>query len=319
MAEVKRYYWLKLHDDFFKSLRVKKLRRLAGGDTFLIIYLKLQIVAMKNEGVIKWKGLEDDFASELALELDEDTDNVKVTLAYLLSCGLAETDDNISFFFPYAVLNTGSETQAAERMRKMRERDALPAPKETPKTNAERQKAFRAKQACEGRQHIPVCEDYANKKRYGGNYYLVCQRDKFKCAICESTENLCVHHIDGYDEAKPENNAINKMLLLCRTCHSNVHAGTPIPQYILDGIEYDRNVTKNVTPMLRECYTEKEIDIDKEKDIEIEADKEEEKYLFLSSEEKENKEKEEIPECVRKTREALKRYGLGPYAKEAAE
>lgn len=123
MAEVKRYFWLRLHDDFFTSARIKKLRKMAGGDTYVIIYLKMQLKAMKNNGILRWTGLEDNFADELALDLDEEPDNVKLTLAYLLNCGLAETDDQINFFFPYSVANIGSETAAAERMRKMRERN----------------------------------------------------------------------------------------------------------------------------------------------------------------------------------------------------
>lgn len=31
MAENKRYYWLKLMDDFFDSKRIKKLRKMAVG------------------------------------------------------------------------------------------------------------------------------------------------------------------------------------------------------------------------------------------------------------------------------------------------
>ena len=124
MAE-KRYYWLRLYDDFFGSLRIKKLRKLAGGDTYTIIYLKMQLKAMKTDGVLRWKGIEDDFASELALDIDEDAENVKVVIAYLLSCGLAETDDNVSYFFPYAVENTGSEGASAQRVRDYRNRKAL--------------------------------------------------------------------------------------------------------------------------------------------------------------------------------------------------
>ena len=119
----KRYYWLKLQDGFFSSKRIKKLRKMAGGDTFTIIYLKMQLLAMKTDGYLRWSGLEDDFASELALDLDEDADNVKLTLAYLINCGLVETSDNITFFLPWAVENTGSETSAAKRMRDMRERN----------------------------------------------------------------------------------------------------------------------------------------------------------------------------------------------------
>ena len=119
----KRYYWLKLQDGFFNSKRIKKLRRLAGGDTYTIIYLKMQLLAIKSGGILRWTGVEDDFASELALDLDETPDNVAVTLQFLLTYGLAETSDNINFFLPYAVENTGSETTAAKRMRDMRERN----------------------------------------------------------------------------------------------------------------------------------------------------------------------------------------------------
>ena len=70
MDDGKRYYWLKLKDDFFTSKRIKKLRNQAGGDTYTIIYLKMQLLAMKTDGVLTWTGLEENFAEELALDLD---------------------------------------------------------------------------------------------------------------------------------------------------------------------------------------------------------------------------------------------------------
>lgn len=122
MAEGKRYYWLKLHDDFFDSKRIKKLRKMAGGDTYTIIYLKMQLLAMKTDGVLKWTGLEPNVADELALDIDESPDDVRVTLAYLLSCGLAETSDDVNYFFPYSISNTGSENASAKRVRDYRDR-----------------------------------------------------------------------------------------------------------------------------------------------------------------------------------------------------
>ena len=121
----KRYYWLKLKDDFFSSKRIKKLRAMAGGDTYLIIYLKMQLLAMKTEGVLNWTGLEESFADELALDLDEKPDDVSMTLIYLLKTGLAETSDNINFFLPYAIENTGSEGASAQRWRDWKARQAL--------------------------------------------------------------------------------------------------------------------------------------------------------------------------------------------------
>ena len=118
----KRYYWLRLQKDFFDSKRIKKLRKLAGGDTYTIIYLKMQLLSLETDGILRWTGLEDDFASELALDLDEKPENVAVTLQYLLSCGLAETEDNVNFFLPWVEKNTGSEDDGTQRVRDYRAR-----------------------------------------------------------------------------------------------------------------------------------------------------------------------------------------------------
>lgn len=122
MAEQKRYYWLKLQHDFFSSKRIKKLRKLAGGDTFTIIYLKMQLLAVKTDGILTFSGVENTFAEELALDLDEEIENVQMTLAFLMQYGLIETSDNESFLLPYVVENTGSEGASAKRMRDLRER-----------------------------------------------------------------------------------------------------------------------------------------------------------------------------------------------------
>ena len=85
MAE-KRYYWLKLKDDFFDSIRIKKLRSLAGGDTYTIIYLKMLLKAIKNDGILEYQGIEKNICDEIALDINESPDNVNVALTYLLSC-----------------------------------------------------------------------------------------------------------------------------------------------------------------------------------------------------------------------------------------
>lgn len=90
-------------------------------DTYVIVYLKLQLKAMKTEGVIRYTGLEDSAAEEFALDINEDPIDVEETLNYLLEKDLCESDGT-NFFFPYALENTGSETAAAKRMRDMRAR-----------------------------------------------------------------------------------------------------------------------------------------------------------------------------------------------------
>lgn len=119
----KRYYWLKLADDFFTSKRIKKLRSLAGGDTYTIIYLKMQLKALKTEGYLYFDGIMENFAEELALDIDESPENVKVTIQYLLSVGLMEcSEDGNEFCLPYTQKLIGSETASTQRVRDFRAR-----------------------------------------------------------------------------------------------------------------------------------------------------------------------------------------------------
>ena len=67
----KRFFWLKLKEDYFDSPRIKKLRKIAGGDTYTVIYLKMQLLSIKNQGVIEYEGIEPNFCEELALKLNE--------------------------------------------------------------------------------------------------------------------------------------------------------------------------------------------------------------------------------------------------------
>lgn len=120
MAE-KRYFWLKLPKDFFQSKEIKRLRRIAGGDTYTIIYLKLLLKSLDTDGKLYFEGIEDNFADEISLDIDEDPDNVQVTINYLLSKGLMTMSDTEAYMEKYSVM-VGSESESAERVRRFRER-----------------------------------------------------------------------------------------------------------------------------------------------------------------------------------------------------
>ena len=120
----KRYYWLKLPEDFFRQKPIKKLRKIAGGDTYTIIYLKMLLIAMKEDGKLYFEGVEDDFYEELSLELDEDSENVKVTVLFLIRQGLMELIDETEYRLTECGKMVGSESASAERMRRMREKKA---------------------------------------------------------------------------------------------------------------------------------------------------------------------------------------------------
>ena len=121
----KRYYWLKLQKDFFIQPKIKKLRKIAGGDTYTIIYLKMQLLSLSNGGKLFFDGIEESFSEEIALTIDEDPDNVKVTVQYLLSQGLIEPCSETEFLMTETQSLICSESESAERVRASRKNKAL--------------------------------------------------------------------------------------------------------------------------------------------------------------------------------------------------
>ena len=119
----KKYFWLKLKDDFFQQRAIKKLRKLAGGDTFTIIYLKLQLLSLKDEGRLYYEGVEDQFFKEMALAIDEDESNVQFTIIFLEKNNLLEKIVEDEYFLPTVISNIGKEGSSAERMRRLREKN----------------------------------------------------------------------------------------------------------------------------------------------------------------------------------------------------
>lgn len=277
MGDNKRYYWIKLKTDFFNQQTIDFLLSQKNGCEYIVLYQMLCLNTANNNGEMCSK-IGEMIVPYNVEKIVRDTkyfdfDTVTIALELFKKLGLVyEENDKILKISNFDEM-VGSEVSSAKRVREYRERKALleegeKIPKKEPKSNAIRQKQFRAKKQCEQKQHIPYIEDYINNKRYNGNYYIVIQRDKYKCALCNSIENLCVHHIDGYDELKPENSNENKMITLCRNCHSNVHAGQKIDEDTLNSIDYyiDSNemlpCNIDVTQEIENRDRDKSIDID---------------------------------------------------------
>ena len=122
MAANKRYYWIKLKEEFFTDKRIKRLRRISGGDTYTIIYLKLLLLSLKEEGKLYYDGVESDFIKELALTIDETDDDVMVTVNYLINQGLLEVvTENDEYYLTEISNLIGSVTASTRRSRKSRE------------------------------------------------------------------------------------------------------------------------------------------------------------------------------------------------------
>lgn len=116
----KKYFWLKMPKDFFEDRFVKNLRRQAGGDTMLIVYIKMLLNALETNGFYYYEGIEEDLIQEIASDICENPDVVRNTCFYLISKKLMIMSDDEAQLTQMAEL-IGSETESAKRVRKFRE------------------------------------------------------------------------------------------------------------------------------------------------------------------------------------------------------
>ncbi len=121
----KKFYWLKVKEDFFDDKHIRYLRKMPDGDRLVIVYLRMQLYSLKTEGIIEHSNLLPTCAEELALSLDEDVEIVKFALAALEKIGLIEIWSNQTVYMAAMQPNIGREGESAERVRRHRERKAL--------------------------------------------------------------------------------------------------------------------------------------------------------------------------------------------------
>lgn len=97
------------------------MRKLPGGEEITIIYLKIMLVSLADEGKIYFEGLADDLAEELALLIDEDPEAIRMALLFLSQKNLLTTSDNFQYKLEQVPEMIGSETASARRVRKHRD------------------------------------------------------------------------------------------------------------------------------------------------------------------------------------------------------
>lgn len=97
MTETQGYF--ELHENFLNELPIKVIRKFAGGDTYVIVYLQMLIKAQACKGYIRHQRILPTLSEEIALELGETRETVTATLSILENCHLIERQGTESIFF----------------------------------------------------------------------------------------------------------------------------------------------------------------------------------------------------------------------------
>ena len=121
-SKQKRYFCLKIKEDWFSGTTEKYLKSLPAGDSLLITYLKIQLMSLKTEGFLKYERLLPSAEEEIAMLIDEPVNNVRLLINVLLKTGAIERLDDNSLYLLSLQNLIGSEGSSTDRVRRFRER-----------------------------------------------------------------------------------------------------------------------------------------------------------------------------------------------------
>lgn len=121
-SKTKIYFWLKIDENFFKNLAIKKARKTKGGDTWVVIYQRLMLRSLETNGILYYEGALGNLEEELALMLDETVEDMSMTLSYFKSTGLIQIDDESNAEMLQVPALIEQETNWARYQRKQREK-----------------------------------------------------------------------------------------------------------------------------------------------------------------------------------------------------
>ena len=230
----KKYYWLRLKNDFFKRHDIKIISSMPNGRDIVLLYIKLMVESVDHEGYLRFSDAIPYTAEMISTITETKPVIVNKALDVLKQFGLVEQMEDGTFFLPKVPELIGSETAWAEKKR--RQKDLPKLTNGCVRLNAEMVRFP------DGTKH------FVDEKRYGGNGMLALDLAECRCEMCGlAGVNLVIHHGNGFS------NDINDLYVLCTSCHGKVHgAAGNIPPLV--------HHRKGDVPAEKEI--EKEIDID---------------------------------------------------------
>lgn len=118
--DTERYYWLKLHKDFFKRHDITVIEDMPNGKDYVLFYLKLMLESVDHEGALRFSDTIPYSETMLASVTHTNVDVVRSALKVLTELGMVEVFDDKTLFMTEVAKLLDSETYAARRKREQR-------------------------------------------------------------------------------------------------------------------------------------------------------------------------------------------------------
>lgn len=124
MAENKKYYWLKLHKDFFKRHEIRIIEDMPNGKDYILFYLKLLVESISHNGNLRFSDTIPYNEQMLATITNTNVDIVKAAMQIFLELNMIEVLDDATIYMLETENLIGSESDSAHRVREYRQRQS---------------------------------------------------------------------------------------------------------------------------------------------------------------------------------------------------
>lgn len=113
----KRYFWLKLQNNFFERDEIRIIESQPNGKDYIIFYLKLMLKSINDNGKLLFKDTIPYTPEMLSSITNTSIDTVRVAIDAFVKLGLITILDDGALFMQEVDKLVGSETADAERKR----------------------------------------------------------------------------------------------------------------------------------------------------------------------------------------------------------
>ena len=117
----KRFYWLKLKDNFFEREEIQLIESLPNGKEYVLILLKFMMRAINSEGRLVVKDVIPYNPQMLATVTHSNVDTVRSAIEIFIKFGLMSTLDDGTLYMNEVQALLGSETEFAAKKREYRQ------------------------------------------------------------------------------------------------------------------------------------------------------------------------------------------------------
>lgn len=119
----KKYYWLKLHKDFFKRHDIKIIEAMPNGKDYLLFYLKLLVESIDHDGMLRFSDTIPYNEEMLSVIANTNVDVVRSAMKVFTELRMIDVLDDQTIFMAESQRMLGCETKWAEKKRKYREKE----------------------------------------------------------------------------------------------------------------------------------------------------------------------------------------------------